>query len=66
MERFTKRAGDTVAYIGPGAQYPETGDIPAEMTAGEIRAALKRLAAYEDTGLTPDEINKLLETQRKN
>ena len=56
MERFTKRAFDAVTYIGPGVQYTETGDIPAEMTPAEVRAALHRLADYEDTGLTPEQI----------
>lgn len=56
MERLTKWAFDAVVYVGPDAQYQSTGDTAAEMTPAEIRTALKRLAEYEDTGLTPAEI----------
>lgn len=59
MERLTKRAYDTVVYIGPETQYPTTGDIPAEMSTAATRAAMRRLAEYEDTGLTPAQITTL-------
>lgn len=61
MDRFTKKIADVVLYTGPGVQYPDTGDTPAEMRPQEIRKALARLAAYEDTGMDPDEINDLRE-----
>ena len=59
MERLTKRAYEAVVYIGPEKQYPTTGDIPAEMSTEAIRAAMHRLAEYEDTGLTPAHIKTL-------
>ena len=59
MERLTKRAFDAVVYVGPDAQYQSTGDTAAEMSPQEIRNALKRLADYEDTGLTPEQIMEL-------
>lgn len=60
MERITKRAGaTTVIYDGEHRQY-DGGDIAAEMSTAGIRDALCRLAAYEDTGLTPEEIAVLM------
>lgn len=59
MERITRRAYEAVVYIGPDAQYQTTGDIPAEMSAPAIRAAMHRLADYEDTGLEPEQIKNL-------
>lgn len=59
MERFTRRAHTAVVYIRPEAQYQDTGDIPAEMSTPAIRAAIHRLAEYEDTGLTPEQITIL-------
>lgn len=63
MERLTKTfdglcAGDnTVAYIGQYKQYD--ADIPIEMSTAAVREVLKKLAAYEDTGLEPEEILNL-------
>lgn len=60
MERLTKTfdglcVGDnTVAYIGQHKQYD--ADIPIEMSTAAVREVLKKLAAYEDTGLTPEEV----------
>lgn len=60
MERVTRRAGpDTVIYIGGHHQHT-SGDIPAEINTAGIRDILKRLADYEDTGLTPQEIAALM------
>lgn len=59
MERFTKRAIDAVVYTGPDAQYPDTGDIAAELTTRAVRTILFQLAAYEDTGLTPEHVNEM-------
>ena len=59
MERLTKRVGQHVYYIGFDCNNPGSGDIPAEMDAGEVRKVLHRLAAYEDTGLEPEEVKDL-------
>lgn len=60
MERVTKRCGpDTVVYIGESCQFDD-GDIPAEIITAGVRDILRRLAAYEDTGLAPEEIAALM------
>lgn len=59
MERLTKRVFDAVVYVGPDTQYQSTGDTAAEMNPQEIRNALQRLADYEDTGMTPEEIMEI-------
>lgn len=61
MERLTKCVNGVTVYVGPGCKYPDTGEIPAELDAGGVRAALCKLAAYEDTGLTPEEVGRLKE-----
>lgn len=57
MERLTKRINDVVTYIGTKNEY-DTGMIAAETASSvaAVREILLRLAAYEDTGLTPEEI----------
>lgn len=73
MERLTKRINDVVTYIGTENEY-DTGMISAETASSvaAVREILLRLAAYEDTGLTPEEIHKaygelcLLESALKN
>lgn len=67
MERLTERIkrpqkDDLIVYTN--GKYEDT--IPAEMTNDDIRAVLKKLAAYEDLeeqGLLvrlPDDLNKVL------
>lgn len=65
MERLTARAGTMITYMGKHTKLPGI-DCAASMRVAATREVMQRLADYEDTGLTPDEINKLLETQRKN
>ena len=57
MERLTKRINDVGTYIGTENEY-DTGMIAAETASSvaAVREILLRLAAYEDTGLTPEEI----------
>lgn len=57
MERLTKRINDVVTYIGTENEY-DTGMIAAETASSvaAVREILLRLAAYEDTGLTPEEV----------
>lgn len=52
MERLTKRINGVVTYIGKENSY-DTGQIAAEMNTAARREILERLAAYEDTGLSP-------------
>ena len=56
MERLTTNLNDTI-YFAKG-KYPPT-TICAEMETWEVRECMTRLAEYEDTGLTPEEIKKL-------
>ncbi|QUH21098.1 hypothetical protein [Alkaliphilus sp. B6464] len=53
MDRLTKRIEDKVYYT-KGKYSPET--LCAEMETWEIRECMRKLADYEDTGLTPKEI----------
>ena len=57
MERLTKRINDVITYIGTENEY-DTGMIAAETASSvaAVREILLRLAAYEDTGLTPEEV----------
>lgn len=53
MDRLTDYKNGVCVYRGPGCKYPDTGEIPAELDAGSVRAVLQRLAEYEETGLEP-------------
>lgn len=52
MERLTKRINGVATYIGKENSC-DTGQIPAELNVVARREILERLAAYEDTGLSP-------------
>lgn len=52
MERLTKRRNGDATYIGK-ENSSDTGQIPAELNVVARREILERLAAYEDTGLSP-------------
>lgn len=58
MERLTKTVNGVVTYIGTGNKFGKWM-LPAELSRGQIRAVMKRLAAYEGTGMEPDEINDM-------
>ena len=58
MERLTKTVNGVVTYIGTGNEF-DTGALPAELSSGQIRAVMNRLAAYEDTGLEPEQVMEL-------
>ncbi len=64
MQRLTERtpAGD-VAYIGQHTQLPGL-EGASTMRVAARRDVLDRLAAYEDTGLDPDQITALLADAR--
>ena len=65
MERLTARTGDMVTYTGKHTKLPGL-DSAGSMRVAATREVMQRLADYEDTGLTPEQITNLLETQRKN
>lgn len=58
MERLTQRNEDGIARC----PLPEGYEPPCPVVT---REALDRLAAYEDTGLEPDKIQKLVDAIRK-
>ena len=58
MNRLTERIMDNVYYL-KGKYPPAT--LCAEMETWEVRGCMVKLAAYEDTGLEPEEIKDLKE-----
>lgn len=65
MERLTARSGKEITYIGKHTRLPGM-ESAGSMRVAAIRETMDRLADYEDTGLTPEEIKTLQETLRKN
>ena len=57
MERLTRGINGVVVYIGVKNSY-STGQIPCEVEPAGVREMMDRLAAYEDTERTPEEIDK--------
>ena len=57
MERLTRRINGVVVYVGAKNPY-STGQIPCEVEPAGVREMMDRLAAYEDTGLTPEEVER--------
>lgn len=64
MENLTAMRNGVVVYVGPGCEY-ETGMISAELRSEHVRQVLNRLAAYEKTGLGPEEIYTLCSMDRR-
>lgn len=60
MERLTKRINGVVVYVGAKNPY-STGQIPCEVESAGVREMMDRLAAYEDTGLTPELVRETAE-----
>lgn len=58
MERLTRRINGVVVYVGAKNPY-STGQIPCEVEPAGVREMMDRLAAYEDTGWTPEMLHKL-------
>jgi len=54
MDRLTKRIKGIVVYTC--GKYEDT--TPGEMESWDVRDVITRLAEYEDTGLTPEEIKE--------
>ena len=61
MERLTRRINGVVVYVGAKNPY-STGQIPCEVEPAGVREMMDRLAAYEDTRLTPEEITAMQHT----
>lgn len=66
MVRLTERNGAQVTYIGKHTRLPGL-DSAGSMKVAAQRECMELLAAYEDTGLTPEQIVELLQGNlRKN
>ena len=66
MDRLTARTGDLVTYTGRHTKMPGL-ESASSMRVAATRDVMQRLADYEDTGLTPEQITNLLQgTLRKN
>lgn len=59
MERLTERQGKQVNYVGPYTQLPGL-ECASTMRVAAIRDVMDRLAEYEDTGLTPQQIKRAM------
>lgn len=55
MDRLTARNGDIVTYMGKHTNLPGI-ESASSMRVPATRDVMERLAEYEDTGLTPEEI----------
>ena len=64
MEKLTAMRNGVTVYVGPGCEY-ETGMISAELRSEHVRQVLNRLAAYEKTGLEPEEVYTLCSMDRR-
>lgn len=58
MERRTQRTNGVIVYVG-AHNKDAGGQTPFEISSRGVREILVRLAAYEDTGLTPAEIRSM-------
>ena len=58
MQRLTERNGADVEYIGSHTKLPGL-DNASTMRVAAIRDVMQRLAEYEDTGLTPEQIARM-------
>ena len=61
MERLTRKINGVVVYVGAKNPY-STGQIPCEVEPAGVREMMDRLAAFEDTGLEPEEITAMRHT----
>ena len=64
-ERLTQRQGKIVTYTGRYTKLPGI-DCASSMRVAAVRDVMDRLAEYEDTGLTPEQIVELLRATAKN
>lgn len=60
MERLTKIIEGVTVYVGPGNEF-DNGLMPDELLDDQIRTVMRRLAAYENTGLAPEQIQEAVD-----
>lgn len=58
MQRLTERNSAGVGYIGKHTQLPGL-ETASTMRVAAVRDVMQRLAEYEDTGLTPEQIDRM-------
>lgn len=58
MERLTERNSAGVGYIGRYTKLPGLENA-STMRVAAVRDVMQRLAEYEDTGLSPEQIAQL-------
>ena len=58
-QRLTERNSTGVAYVGKHSKVPGL-DTAGTMRVAAVRECMELLAAYEDTGLTPEQIKENL------
>ena len=61
-KRLTERIPGGVAYIGSRTKFPGMNELnqAGTLRVAAVREIMDRLAAYEDTGLSPEQIQKNL------
>ena len=62
MERLTERNSNGVGYIGEHTKFPGF-DCAGTMRVAAVREVMERLAEYEDTGLSPEQIVASMRTE---
>ena len=57
-QRITQRTSGGVAYTGPRTKYPGMAELnqAGSLRVAAVREILDKLAEYEDTGLSPEQI----------
>lgn len=65
MVRLTARSGNEITYIGKHTRLPGM-ESAGSMRVAATREVMDRLADYEDTGLTPEQIKDLQQALQKN
>lgn len=58
MDRLTARTGNDITYMGKHTKLPGI-ESASSMRVPATREVMQRLAEYEDTGLTPEEIDAI-------
>ncbi len=61
-QRLTKRTPGGVTYTGTRTKFPGINELnqAGSLRVAAVREIMDRLAAYEDTGLSPEQIQKNL------
>lgn len=59
LQRLTERQGGQVTYMGKHTKLPGM-DCASTMKVAAVREVMQRLADYEDIGLDPEQIKKML------